>query len=177
MTILVTGTAGFIGAAVAHRLLDQGREVFGIDNFNSYYDVALKEARWRRLTERPGYRGQRLDIADSALVLAMFDQVRPKRVIHLAAQAGVRYGLDNPRAYVDSNLVGFVNMLEAARAHRVEHLVFASTSSVYGANRALPYAEHQSASHQVSLYAATKRANELLAHSYAHLFKIPSTGM
>ncbi|MBM3515747.1 MAG: NAD-dependent epimerase/dehydratase family protein [Alphaproteobacteria bacterium] len=177
MTILVTGTAGFIGASVAHRLLDQGREVFGLDTFNTYYDVALKEARWQRLAERKGYRGHRLDIADGKLLLALFDQVRPKRVIHLAAQAGVRYGLDNPMAYVDSNLTGFVNMLEACRAHRAEHLVFASTSSVYGANKSLPYAENDGAAHQVSLYAATKRANEALAHSYAHLFKIPMTGL
>ena len=177
MTILVTGTAGFIGASMAHRLLDQGRPVFGLDNFNTYYDVALKEARWARLTERKGYRGQRLDIADGPLLLALFDQIRPTRVIHLAAQAGVRYGLDNPMAYVDSNLTGFANVLEACRAHKVEHLVFASTSSVYGANKALPYAENHGTAHQVSLYAATKRANEAMAHSYAHLFKIPMTGL
>jgi UDP-glucuronate 4-epimerase len=177
MTILVTGTAGFIGAAVAHRLLDAGHAVVGVDNFNSYYDVGLKEARWAKLAERSGYRGQRLDIADKDLVLALFDEVRPARVIHLAAQAGVRYGLDNPDAYVASNLIGFVNLLEAVRANPVDHVVFASTSSVYGANRSLPYAEHHSAAHQVSLYAATKRANELLAHSYAHLFKMPMTGL
>lgn len=177
MAILVTGTAGFIGAAVAHRLLDAGHVVVGVDNFNSYYDVGLKEARWARLVERPGYRGQRLDIADKALVLALFDEVKPTRVIHLAAQAGVRYGLDNPDAYVASNLIGFVNLLEAVRANPVDHFVFASTSSVYGANRSLPYAEHHSAAHPVSLYAATKRSNELLAHSYAHLFKIPMTAL
>ena len=178
MTILVTGTAGFIGASVAHRLLDLGQEeVVGIDNFNTYYDVKLKEARWQRLTARNGYHGRRIDIADKDAMSSLFDEIKPQRVIHLAAQAGVRYGLENPGAYVESNLAGFVNMLEGCRTHRVSHLVFASTSSVYGANRALPYAENQSTSHPVSLYAATKRSNELMAHSYAHLFKIPMTGL
>ncbi|MCB2108553.1 MAG: SDR family NAD(P)-dependent oxidoreductase, partial [Rhodobacteraceae bacterium] len=177
MTVLVTGAAGFIGAAVTRRLLDQGHRVVGVDNFNTYYDVKLKEARWSKLSERDTFHGMRVDIVDKGLVMALFDEFQPQRVIHLAAQAGVRYGLDNPDAYVQSNLVGFVNMLEGCRAEGVEHFVFASTSSVYGANKTLPYAEHHSAAHQVSLYAATKRANEALAHSYAHLFKIPMTGL
>lgn len=177
MTILVTGTAGFIGSSVAHRLLDQGQEVVGIDNFNTYYDVKLKEARWARLAARNGYHGRRLDISDKNALAALFDEIKPARVIHLAAQAGVRYGMENPGAYAESNLTGFLNILEGCRAHRIQHLVFASTSSVYGANRKLPYAEQHSVSHPVSLYAATKRANELMAHSYAHLFKIPMTGL
>jgi UDP-glucuronate 4-epimerase len=177
MTILLTGAAGFIGYHVAERLLRDGRRVVAIDNFNTYYDVKLKEARWARLENRKGFTGQRMDLTDGAALFALCDAVKPTRIIHLAAQAGVRYGLDNPRAYVDSNLIGFVNVLEAARAIGVDHLVFASTSSVYGANKTMPFAEHHSASHPVSLYAATKRANELLAHSYAHLFKIPMTGL
>jgi UDP-glucuronate 4-epimerase len=177
MTIVVTGTAGFIGAAVAERLLADGHVVAGIDNFNAYYDVKLKEARWTRLAAHRNYRGFRLDIADKPLLLAAMDEAKPTHIVHLAAQAGVRYGLENPQAYVDSNLVGFVNVLEAARAHRVAHLVFASSSSVYGANRSLPFAENHSTDHPVSLYAATKRGNEVLAHAYAHLFKIPCTGL
>jgi UDP-glucuronate 4-epimerase len=175
--ILVTGAAGFIGSHVAGRLLDQGRAVIGIDNFNSYYDVALKEARWARLDGRNGFSGGRLDLVDRDGLFRLCDELQPAAFIHLAAQAGVRYGLENPAAYVDSNLVGFMNVLEAARTFELAHLVFASTSSVYGANRTMPYAEHHSASHPLSLYAATKRANELLAHSYAHLFKIPMTGL
>jgi UDP-glucuronate 4-epimerase len=175
--IVVTGAAGFVGAAVAERLLAAGHTVVGIDNFNSYYDPALKESRWARLTSHVNFRGQRLDLADRVLSLAAFDNAEPSHVIHLAAQAGVRYGLENPQAYVDSNLVGFINVLEACRVHRVEHLVFASSSSVYGANRNTPFAENHNADHPVSLYAATKRSNELLAHSYAHLFKIPCTGL
>ncbi|MDX2143797.1 MAG: GDP-mannose 4,6-dehydratase [Rhodospirillaceae bacterium] len=177
MTIVVTGTAGFIGAAVAERLLALGHVVAGLDNFNTYYDVRLKEARWARLAGHKNYRGYRLDIADKPLVLAAMDEAKPTRIVHLAAQAGVRHGLENPQAYVDSNLVGFANILEAARALRVAHLIFASSSSVYGANRSLPFAENHSADHPISLYAATKRSNELLAHSYAHLFQIPCTGL
>jgi UDP-glucuronate 4-epimerase len=175
--ILVTGAAGFIGAAVAERLLAEGHVVAGVDNFNSYYDVRLKGARWARLAAHANFRGLRLDIADKPLVLAALNETRPTHVVHLAAQAGVRYGLENPQAYVDSNLLGFANILEGARATDVAHLVFASSSSVYGANASLPFAEHHSADHPVSLYAATKRSNELLAHSYAHLFKIPCTGL
>ena len=175
--ILVTGAAGFIGFHVTERLLAQGRAVIGLDNFNSYYDVALKEARWAKLSVRNGFTGRRLDLTDRDGLLKLCDELEPAAFIHLAAQAGVRYGMDNPGAYVDSNLVGFVNILEAARAMKLAHLVFASTSSVYGANRAMPYAEHHGTSHPLSLYAATKRANELLAHSYAHLFRIPMTGL
>ncbi|MSO96892.1 MAG: SDR family NAD(P)-dependent oxidoreductase [Rhodospirillaceae bacterium] len=175
--ILVTGAAGFIGAAVAERLLAAGHVVSAIDNFNSYYDVALKEARWARLAAHTNFRGTRVDLADKPLTFAAFDNAEPTHVIHLAAQAGVRYGMENPQAYVDSNLTGFMNVLEAARAHQVAHLVFASSSSVYGANRTTPFAENHSADHPISLYAATKRANELLAHTYAHLFKIPCTGL
>ncbi len=177
MTILVTGAAGFVGSHVAGRLIDAGQRVHGLDNFTPYYDVKLKQARWARLEDRKGFSGHRLDIADKSALLALCDQLRPTRIIHLAAQPGVRYGIDNPQAYVDSNLTGFMNILEAARALSVAHLVFASTSSVYGANKAMPFAEHHSASHQVSLYAATKRSNELLAHSYAHIFKIPVTAL
>jgi len=157
--------------------LAAGRRVVGVDNFSDYYDVRLKEARWARLAKHKNFSGARLDLADKNQLMAFCDQQEPAAFINLAAQPGVRYGLENPDAYVDSNLVGFVNILEAARAHEIEHLVFASTSSVYGANRAMPYAEHHHTSHPISLYAATKRANELLAHSYAHLFKIPCTGL
>jgi len=177
MTILLTGAAGFIGFHVARRLLDAGRTVIGIDNFNPYYDVGLKEARWSLLEKMDGFRGRRLEIADGDALLSFCDEVEPTHIIHLAAQAGVRYGLENPYAYAEANLVGFLNVLEAARTIKIEHLVYASTSSVYGANRTLPFAEHHSASHPVSLYAATKRANELMAHSYAHLFAIPTTGL
>jgi UDP-glucuronate 4-epimerase len=175
--ILVTGAAGFIGFHVATRLLAAGRPVIGVDNFNTYYDVKLKEARWAQLEARGGFTGQRLDVADRDALSRLCEKFEPAAFIHLAAQAGVRYGLENPAAYVDANLVGFVNVLEAARSLKIAHLVFASTSSVYGANRNMPYAEHHGSAHPLSLYAATKRANELLAHSYAHLFKIPVTGL
>lgn len=177
MTILLTGAAGFIGFHVTRRFLAAGRPVVGIDNFNSYYDVRLKEARWGLLEQAAGFRGRRMDIADTDAVLAFCEAIEPTHIVHLAAQAGVRYGLDQPHVYAQANLVGFLNILEAARALKVEHLVYASTSSVYGANQAMPFAEHHSASHPVSLYAATKRANELMAHSYAHLFEIPTTGL
>ncbi len=177
MTILLTGAAGFIGFHVTRRLLDAGHAVVGIDNFNSYYDVRLKQARWAILEKHPSFTGRRLDLVHKDAVLSFCDHVQPTHIIHLAAQAGVRYGLENPQAYADANLTGFLNVLEAARALKTQHLVFASTSSVYGANKAMPFAEHHSASHPVSLYAATKRANELMAHSYAHLFKIPVTGL
>ncbi|MGE3475372.1 MAG: NAD-dependent epimerase/dehydratase family protein [Rhodospirillaceae bacterium] len=177
MTILLTGAAGFIGFHVTQRFLKAGRSVVGVDNFNSYYDVRLKEARWAQLEKQRGFIGRRLDIAHKDDFLDFCDKIQPTYIVHLAAQAGVRYGLENPTAYADANLTGFLNVLEAARALKVIHLVYASTSSVYGANRAMPFAEHHSASHPVSLYAATKRANELMAHSYAHLFKIPVTGL
>ena len=175
--ILVTGTAGFIGFHVAEKLLTAGRPVIGLDNFNDYYDVGLKQARWTQLEGRNGFSGRRVDIADRDGLFKLCEEFEPTAIVHLAAQAGVRYGLENPGAYVDSNLVGFGNILEAARTFQAEHLVFASTSSVYGANRTMPYAEHHGASHPLSLYAATKRANELMAHSYAHLFRIPMTGL
>ncbi len=177
MTILLTGAAGFIGSHVAARFLKDGRRVAGVDNFTPYYDVKLKEARWARLEGRAGFSAHRLDLTDKTALLKLCDAVEPTRIVHLAAQPGVRYGIDNPTAYLDSNLTGFLNVLEAARALNVEHMVYASTSSVYGANKAMPFSERDSAAHPVSLYAATKRANELLAHSYAHIFKVPMSGL
>ncbi|OOG48293.1 capsular biosynthesis protein CpsI [Rhodanobacter sp. C06] len=177
MRILVTGTAGFIGAALAERLLARGDEVLGIDNHNDYYDPALKEARLARFAEHPGYIHVRADLADAPAVNAAFAGFKPQRVANLAAQAGVRYSLQNPQAYVQSNLVGFGNILEACRHGGVEHLVYASSSSVYGANRKLPFAVEDAVDHPVSLYAATKKANELMAHSYSHLYGLPTTGL
>ena len=177
MTILVTGSAGFIGSAVARRLLDRGDEVVGVDNLNDYYDVGLKQDRLDRLRSDPGYRHVAGDIADRATMEALFADHRPGRVVHLAAQAGVRYASINPHAYGQSNLVGFLHVLEGCRQHGVGHLVFASTSSVYGANRKLPYSEHDPAAHPLTLYAASKKANEMMAHAYAHLYGIPCTGL
>jgi UDP-glucuronate 4-epimerase len=177
MKVLVTGAAGFIGMHVCERLLARGDEVVGVDNLNDYYDVSLKEARLARLTPHPAFRCERLNVADRDGMAALFAAERPQRVIHLAAQAGVRYSLKNPHAYVDSNLVGFVNILEGCRHNGVEHLVFASSSSVYGGNTKLPFAEHDNIDHPVSLYAATKKANELMAHTYAHLYGLPVTGL
>ncbi len=174
--ILVTGSAGFIGSHVAHRLLDRGDEVVGLDNLNAYYDPSLKQARLARLEARPGYRHVAIDLADRDGVARLFSKHQPQRVVNLAAQAGVRYSLEQPAAYVDSNLVGFANILEGCRSSQVEHLVFASTSSVYGANGKLPFSVHDAATHPITLYAATKLANEAMAHSYAHLFGIPATG-
>jgi len=174
--ILVTGSAGFIGSHVAHRLLDRGDEVVGLDNLNPYYDPTLKQARLARLEARAGYRHANIDLADRDAMARLFAEAKPDRVVHLAAQAGVRYSLEQPAAYVDSNLVGFGNILEGCRAAQVQHLVFASTSSVYGANAKLPFSVHDSATHPITLYAATKLANEAMAHSYAHLFGIPATG-
>ena len=177
MTILLTGAAGFVGSHVTERLLAAGAEVHGLDNFTPYYDVKLKEARWARLEARKGFTGHRLDLVDKEAVLSLAERIRPTRIVHLAAQPGVRYGIDNPQAYIDSNLTGFMTILEAARAVDVPHLVFASTSSVYGANKKMPFSEADGVGHPVSLYAATKRANELLAHSYAHIFGIPVSGL
>ncbi|MCX7585392.1 MULTISPECIES: NAD-dependent epimerase [unclassified Phenylobacterium] len=174
--ILVTGSAGFIGSHVAHRLLDRGDTVVGLDNLNAYYDPTLKQARLARLEAREGYRHAAIDLADREAMARLFAEAKPDRVIHLAAQAGVRYSLEQPAAYVDANLVGFGNILEGCRAVQAQHLVFASTSSVYGANGKLPFSVHDSAVHPITLYAATKLANEAMAHSYAHLFGIPSTG-
>lgn len=177
MRILVTGTAGFIGAALAERLLARGDEVLGIDNHNDYYDPALKEARLARFADHAGYTHRRADLADAIAINDAFASFRPQCVVNLAAQAGVRYSLQNPQAYVQSNLVGFGNILEACRHGGVEHLVYASSSSVYGANRKLPFATEDAVDHPVSLYAATKKANELMAHSYSHLYGLPTTGL
>ena len=177
MRVLVTGTAGFIGSTVAHRLLDQGHEVIGLDEVNDYYDVNLKLARLARLTPRAGFTEARVSLQDRAAMERVFAETRPQRVIHLAAQAGVRYSLTHPHAYVDSNLVGFMNILEGCRHNAVEHLVYASSSSVYGANTRLPFSEHDIADHPLSLYAATKRSNELMAHCYAHLYRLPVSGL
>ena len=177
MKILVTGTAGFIGAALALRLLERGDEVVGVDNLNPYYDVALKQARLDRMRDCAGFSDIRADIADAAAMTALFGKERPRAVVHLAAQAGVRYSLENPHAYVNSNLVGFVNILEECRRHGIGHLVYASSSSVYGANRTLPFSVRHNVDHPLSLYAATKKSNELMAHSYSHLYGIRATGL
>ncbi|SJZ92865.1 NAD-dependent epimerase [Consotaella salsifontis] len=177
MKVLVTGTAGFIGANLAGRLLGAGHEVIGVDNLSPYYDVALKEARLARLIGQSGYLDVRADIADRDRMMALFAEHKPSHVVNLAAQAGVRYSLKEPFSYTHSNIDGLLSLLEAARAHPVAHFVFASSSSVYGANRQMPYSEHKSAEHPLSLYAATKKANELMAHTYAHLFAIPTTGL
>jgi UDP-glucuronate 4-epimerase len=177
MKILITGVAGFIGSALALRLLERGDSVYGIDNMNDYYDVRLKEARLKRTTGHPHFQFQKLDIIDRPGMAEMFEKGKFDAVMHLAAQAGVRYSITNPEAYVDANLVGFGNILEGCRHHGVKHLVFASSSSVYGANSKLPFSEHDNVDHPVSLYAATKKANELMAHCYAHLYKLPCTGL
>lgn len=177
MKILVTGAAGFIGSATAQRLLERGHEVVGLDNLNDYYDVTLKEARLRRLTGQADFRFVKLELADSAGVAALFAREKFPRVVHLAAQAGVRYSLENPRAYIDSNVTGTLNILEGCRHTGVEHLVYASTSSVYGANTDMPFSVHKGVDHPLSLYATTKRANELMAHNYSALFKLPTTGL
>jgi UDP-glucuronate 4-epimerase len=175
--VLVTGAAGFIGYHVAKTLLESGRTVLGLDNLNDYYDVRLKEDRLARLTPRPGFRFVRLDIADRTGMEGLFANEPIGRVVHLAAQAGVRYSLTNPHAYVESNLAGFLNVLEGCRHARVGHLIYASSSSVYGGNTRMPFSVHDNVDHPVSLYAATKKANELMAHSYAHLFEVPCTGL
>jgi Nucleoside-diphosphate-sugar epimerases len=177
MRILVTGTAGFVGAALAQRLLARGDVVQGIDNHNHYYDPALKEARLAQFVDHPGYTHLRADLADATAVDQAFATFRPQRVVNLAAQAGVRYSIDHPRSYVQSNLVGFLNVLEGCRHAAVEHLVYASSSSVYGANRKLPFAVEDAVDHPVSLYAASKKANELMAHTYSHLYRLPTTGL
>lgn len=177
MKILVTGAAGFIGFHTAKRLLARGDEVVGLDNLNDYYDVGLKQARLAQLQPLPGFRFERLDLADDAAIAQLFARERFQRVVHLAAQAGVRYSLEAPHAYVKSNITGTLNILEGCRHHAVEHLVYASTSSVYGANTRMPFSPHEIADHPLSLYAATKRANELMAHTYSTLFKVPTTGL
>lgn len=177
MKVLVTGAAGFIGMHVSELLLARGDEVVGIDNLNDYYDPRLKTDRLARLTSEPRFRFVRLDVADRPGVRGLFEAERFDRVVHLAAQAGVRYSLVNPHAYVDSNLVGFTNVLEGCRHSEVDHLVYASSSSVYGGNASMPFTEHDSVDHPVSLYAATKKANELMAHTYSHLYRLPTTGL
>ncbi|MBI3610055.1 MAG: NAD-dependent epimerase [Nitrospirae bacterium] len=177
MNILITGVAGFIGSALAVRLLERGDTVYGIDNMNAYYDVELKEARLARFRRHPGFTFEKLDVADRTAMAETFQKNRFDVVTHLAAQAGVRYSIENPNAYIDANLVGFGTILEGCRHAKTGHLVFASTSSVYGANTKLPFSEHDNVDHPVSLYAATKKANELMAHSYAHLYGLHCTGL
>ena len=177
MTLLVTGTAGFIGYFVALRLLEMEHIVVGVDNVNDYYDVNLKEARLKNLYKYNNFIEARIDLIDRDSLSQTFKAHKPQRVLNLAAQAGVRYSFENPYAYVDSNLIGFVNLQEQCRHHKVEHFVFASTASVYGANAKMPWCEQDGCNHQLSLYAATKKANEVIAHSYAHLFDIPTTGL
>ena len=177
MRVLVTGAAGFIGSTLSHRLLARGDTVLGYDNLNAYYDPRLKEARLARLLPQDGFSFVKASLEDKAALEAAFDEFKPQRVVNLAAQAGVRYSLENPQAYIDSNIVGFLNILEACRHRGTEHLVYASSSSVYGANRKLPFAVEDSVDHPVSMYAATKKANELMAHTYSHLFGLPTTGL
>lgn len=177
MKILLTGAAGFIGMHVAQKLLQRGDAVIGIDNLSDYYDVALKEARVARLQKFSKFQFEKVDVSESNKLLALFSREKPERVIHLAAQAGVRYSLSHPQAYLDANLQGFLNILEACRHHEVRHLAFASSSSVYGSNTMLPFSERQNVDHPLSLYAATKKANELMAHTYSHLFRLPTTGL
>ena len=178
MRVLVTGAAGFIGYHTAKALLDRGDEVVGLDNLNAYYDVKSEGGAARRSSRaRPGFTFHKLDLADRAGMERLFAEVRPQRVIHLGAQAGVRYGMENPHTYVNSNIVGTLHVLEGCRHHGVEHLVFASSSSVYGANTPMPFSVHQNVDHPLSIYAASKKANELMAHTYAHLYRLPVTGL
>ena len=177
MRVCITGVAGFIGMHVALQLLERGDSVVGVDNLNDYYDVSLKEARLNRLVEHSGFSFTKADLADNAAISELFKDHAFERVVHLAAQAGVRYSLKNPHAYIDSNIQGFLNILEGCRHAGIDHLVYASSSSVYGGNITIPYSEHQNIDHPVSLYAATKKANELMAHSYSHLFGLPTTGL
>jgi UDP-glucuronate 4-epimerase len=177
MKILVSGSAGFIGSALSEALLDRGDEVVGLDNHNDYYEVSLKEARLARFAYHARYTHVRMDLENREGVAKLFEQHQPQRVVSLAAQAGVRYSLTNPLAYMDSNIVGFAHILEGCRHHGVEHLVYASSSSVYGANTAMPFSVHDNADHPLSMYAASKKANELMAHTYSHLFNLPTTGL
>lgn len=177
MKILVTGAAGFIGSALSLRLLERGDEVVGIDNLNDYYDVELKKSRLARTLDQPGYTDVRIDLEDREGIAALFREHQPDAVVNLAAQAGVRYSIENPLAYVDTNLLGFANILEGCRHNEVGHLVYASSSSVYGSNTNMPFSVHDNVDHPVSLYAASKKANELMAHTYSHLYRIPTTGL
>ncbi len=177
MRILLTGAAGFIGMHVAQKLLARGDDVVGVDSLNDYYDVNLKQARLAQIADHPNFSFRKINIADRAAMALLFAQVKPQRVVHLAAQAGVRYSITNPHAYADANLQGFLNILEGCRHRTVEHLVYASSSSVYGGNTSMPFRETDAVDHPVSLYAATKKANELMAHTYSHLFRFPTTGL
>jgi UDP-glucuronate 4-epimerase len=177
MRILVTGAAGFIGSRLSERLLERGDEVVGIDNLNDYYAVSLKKARLARLLPHATFDCHKIDVADLASLNTVFEKTSPQRVMHLAAQAGVRYSIENPHAYIESNIVGFMNILESCRHHTIENLVYASSSSVYGANTNMPFSVHDNVDHPVSMYAATKKSNELMAHSYSHLYQLPTTGL
>ena len=177
ITYLITGSAGFIGSALTLRLLESGHTVVGIDNHNDYYDPDIKEARLARHANHPNYTHLRIDLVDRQAINAAFATHRPQRVVNLAAQAGVRYSIENPMAYIDSNIVGFANILESCRHNEVKHLVYASSSSVYGANTAIPFSIHQNVDHPLSLYAASKKTNELMAHTYSHLYGLPTTGL
>ncbi len=177
MKVLVTGSAGFIGSTLVLRLLSRGDEVIGIDNHNNYYDPKIKEDRLARFKNHPNYTHLRIDLADKKSIYDCFSTYEPERVVNLAAQAGVRYSIENPLAYIESNIVGFAHILEGCRHHNVEHLVYASSSSVYGANTEMPFSIHQNVDHPLSLYAASKKSNELMAHTYSHLYKLPTTGL
>lgn len=177
MKILVTGSAGFIGSALCLRLLKRGNTIIGVDNHNNYYDPSLKEARLKRHFDHPNYTHKRIDLSDRVEIERIFSEYKPQRVVNLAAQAGVRYSLENPLAYIDSNIVGFAHILEGCRYHHVEHLVYASSSSVYGANEQMPFSAHHNVDHPLSLYAASKKSNELMAHTYSHLYNLPTTGL
>ncbi len=177
MKVLTTGAAGFIGNTLALRLLKRGDEVVGIDNLNDYYDPALKQARLARTEAHDGFVNERIDLEDRDAVAELFKKYKPDRVVNLAAQAGVRYSLENPNSYIDTNIVGFMNILEGCRYNDVEHLVYASSSSVYGSNTKMPFSVHDNVDHPVSIYAATKKANELMAHTYSHLYRLPTTGL
>jgi len=177
MKILVTGSAGFIGSALTLRLLARGNTVVGIDNHNDYYDPAIKEARIERFIDDPNYTHIRADLTDHQIIEEIFTNYKPERVINLAAQAGVRYSIENPLAYINSNIVGFAHILEGCRHNNIEHLVYASTSSVYGANTSMPFSVHQNVDHPLSVYSASKKSNELMAHAYSHLYGLPTTGL
>ncbi|MGW8311351.1 MAG: NAD-dependent epimerase [Thiogranum sp.] len=177
MKVLITGAAGFIGNALALRLLDRGDEVIGIDNLNDYYDPSLKQARLARTQGHPAFTDIRIDLEDRQGIADLFAQHKPDGVVNLAAQAGVRYSIENPNAYIDTNVVGFMHVLEGCRHNEVKHLVYASSSSVYGSNTKMPFSVHDNVDHPVSIYAATKKANELMAHTYSHLYRLPTTGL
>ena len=177
MTILVTGSSGFIGSMLSLKLLERGDKVIGVDNHNDYYDPKIKEARLEKLKKYPNYKHFKIDLSDQKNLEDVFKVHKPQKVVNLAAQAGVRYSIENPLAYINSNIVGFAHILENCRHHKVEHLVYASTSSVYGSNTKMPFSEHDSANHPLSVYAATKKSNELMAHTYSYLFKLPTTGL